>query len=500
MNKSTTVPASTPAESGRGFFGHPWGLANLAGVEMWERFSFYGMQSLLLGYIVLQVSSGGLGMSAAEGSSIIGAYAGWVYLAAVIGSWISDRLLGSERTLVLGASIIMAGHIALSTIPGIPGLVTGLVLVGLGSGTLKATTSTVLGSMCSLEDRRRDAAFSIYYMGVNIGAFVGQIVTVLVADSTGNYHWGFILAAIGMALGLGQYFLMRRHTRNANTMRVPNPITRSKLMIYVAAAAVVVVLVFVLFGTGVLTALNLAGVISMVIVVVAVILFAVLLTSKSTTSDERRRVRGFIPLFIGGTVFWALFQQQFTVVPLYAKERVDLNVFGWNMPFNMVNSIQPLFVILLAGVFAAMWTKLGDRQPSTPAKFAAGTVLMGLAFLAFLPFTSMANGTGPLLAIVVILFIFTLAELSISPVGQSLATKLAPAKFQTQMVALYFLTISLGSSLAGYLGQLYAPESPEAFHLPENMFFLLVGGASILVGIALFLARKPILKLTAPVL
>ena len=159
MNKSTTVPASTPAESGRGFFGHPWGLANLAGVEMWERFSFYGMQSLLLGYIVLQVSSGGLGMSAAEGSSIIGAYAGWVYLAAVIGSWISDRLLGSERTLVLGASIIMAGHIALSTIPGIPGLVTGLVLVGLGSGTLKATTSTVLGSMYSLEDRRRDAAF-----------------------------------------------------------------------------------------------------------------------------------------------------------------------------------------------------------------------------------------------------------------------------------------------------------------------------------------------------
>ncbi|RKW71565.1 peptide MFS transporter [Galactobacter caseinivorans] len=490
---------AAPATGGRGFFGHPMGLANLAGVEMWERFSFYGMQSLLIAYIILATGEGGLGMTKGEASSIVGAYGGWVYLAAVLGSWGADRLFGPERTLVVGASIIMAGHIWLTFMPGLTGLIGGLVLVGLGSGTLKATTSTVLGSMYALEDRRRDAGFSIYYMGVNIGAFLGQTVTVLLSQSAG-IHWGFALAAIGMAIGLAQYLSLRKHTRNEVTSRVPNPLKRGQAVKYFGGAAIAVAIIVVLFATKILTAANLSGWMTISVVAATLLLFTIMMTSREITTEERRHVKAFVPLFIAGAVFWSLFQQQFTVVPLYAENRLDLNIFGWDMPFNLVNNFQPLFVIILAGVFAAMWSKLGDRQPSTPVKYAIGTVLMGAAFLAFLPFTGMANGTVPLIMMIVVLLIFTLAELSISPIGQSLATKLAPGKFQSQMVALYFLTISLGSAAAGYLGQLYPSADSAGPTLTENTFFLLIGGSAVAVGLVLFLVRKPILKLMDPVL
>lgn len=496
---SPSAPGAPKTQSGRTFFGHPLGLANLAGVEMWERFSFYGMQALLIAYIIMATGDGGLGMSKGEASSIVGAYGGWVYLAAVVGAWGADRLFGPERTLVVGASIIMAGHLWLTFVPGLAGLIGGLVLIGLGSGTLKATTSTVLGSMYSLEDRRRDAGFSIYYMGVNIGAFFGPLVTVLVADANGP-HWGFGLAAIGMALGLAQYLLLRKHTRNATTSRIPNPITQQQGMVYGIGAVVLIAGIVLLFVTGVLSASNIAGWMTITILVATVLLLTIMLTSREITALERQHVKAFIPLFVAGAVFWSLFQQQFTVVPLYAENRLDLNVFGWDVPFNLVNNVQPLFVIVFAGVFAAMWSKLGDRQPTTPVKYAIGTILMGVAFLAFLPFTGMANGTVPILMILVVLLIFTFAELSISPIGQSLATKLAPGKFQSQMVALYFLSISVGSAASGYLGQLYPSGEVVEGALTENTFFLLIGGSAVVVGIVLFLARKPVLRLMNPVL
>lgn len=475
-----------------GFFGHPWGLANLASVEMWERFSFYGMQGLLAFYIYYSTSRGGLGLSEAEATSIVGAYGGLVYLSSVLGGWLADRVLGAERTLFSAACIIMFGHIALAVIPGGLGLAIGLVCVALGSGSLKTSTSTVLGDLYDRDDNRRDAAFSIYYMGVNLGAFIGPLLTSALWG-WGGFHWGFALAAVGMAAGLTQYSLMRRRTIPAEASEVPNPLTRTERARWslILLGTILVVALAILLGW--LRAENLSVIVVTVTIVAAVTLFAVIGSSRRITGDERSRVFSFIPLFIASAVFWTLFQQQFTVLAIYADQRLDRDVFGILLPPSVVNSVNPVFIIIFAGVFAAMWTKLGDRQPSTPVKFALGTGIMGLAFLAFIPFSGGEKNSVPFYAIVLILFLFTLAELCISPVGQSLATKLSPHAFHSQMVALYFLSIALGSAAAGALSGLYSTEN-------ETPYFLTIGLASIAVGAVLFTARRPILRLMRGVL
>ena len=487
MTEQKSAAGTSAATAGRGFFGHPWGLANLAGVEMWERFSFYGMQGLLAFYIYYSLSDGGLGMSEAAATSIVGAYGGLVYLSSVIGGWVADRVLGAEKTLLAAALIIMFGHIALAVFPGAIGLGVGLVSVALGSGSLKTTTSTVLGDLYDAKDVRRDAAFSIYYMGVNIGGFVGPLLTSVVWGWKG-FHWGFGLAAVGMALGLVQYLLLRRHTVTESGSRPTNPLTRPERVRWVITlvAALVVITAAALFGL--MRAEHLSVIVVALTIITAIALFTVIGSSSRVTSDERSRVFSFIPLFIASAVFWTLFQQQFTVLAIYSDQRLDRNLFGFELPPSVVTSINPVFIIIFAGVFAAMWTKLGERQPSTPIKFALGTMIMGLAFLAFIPFSGGANGSVPFYAIVLILFLFTLAELCISPVGQSLATKLSPHAFHSQMVALYFLSIALGSAGAGALSGFYSTDN-------EVPYFLTIGLASIVVGIVLVTVKKPILKL-----
>lgn len=481
------VPAKQPKPSERGFFGHPWGLANLAGVEMWERFSFYGMQALLAFYIYYSVTDGGLGMSQTAATSIVGAYGGLVYLSAVLGGWVADRVLGAERTLLTAAFLIMGGHLALAFIPGMLGLAIGLVGVALGSGSLKTTTSTVLGDLYDKGDQRRDAAFSIYYMGVNIGGFAGPLLTSALWGWK-NFHWGFGLAAIGMAVGLTQYLLLRKHTVSESSKKPGNPLSTAQKRIWAVIFIAAIAAVAFAVPLGFITAENLSTVVVALIVITVVVLFTVILTSHQVSKTERRQVFSFIPLFLASAVFWSLSQQQFTVLAIYADQRLNRNIFGWEMPPSMVQTINPMLIIILAGVFAAMWVKLGDRQPSTPVKFAIGTAIMGVAFLCFIPFAGGANGTVPLLAYVFIILLLTLAELSISPVGQSLATKLAPKAFHSQMVALFFLSISLGSAASGTLSRFYTAET-------EVPYFLALGGASIAVGAVLFLIRKPVLRL-----
>ncbi|SDQ24276.1 peptide MFS transporter [Leucobacter chromiiresistens] len=485
--RAAAPAASAATHQQRGFFGHPWGLANLAGVEMWERFSFYGMQGLLAFYIYYSLSQGGLGMSEAAATSIVGAYGGLVYLSSVLGGWVADRVLGAEKTLVVSAVVIMIGHIALAVLPGVVGLGIGLVCVALGAGSLKTTTSTVLGDLYEPGDVRRDAAFSIYYMGVNIGGFIGPILTSLVWGWQG-FHWGFGLAAVGMALGLLQYLLLRRHTVTEGGSRPTNPLTRAERVRWIAIVAGAAVVVAGAALLGLLRAENLSVVVVALTILSAVAVFAVIASSSRVSAEERSRVFSYIPLFIASAVFWTLFQQQFTVLAIYADQRLDRNVFGLEIAPSVVTSINPVFIIIFAGVFAAMWTRLGERQPSTPIKFALGTIIMGLAFLAFIPFSGGADGSVPFIAIVVILLLFTFAELCISPVGQSLATKLSPHAFHSQMVALHFISIALGSAAAGALSGFYSTDD-------EVPYFLTIGLISIAVGIVLVFVRAPILRL-----
>jgi len=476
----------------RGFFGHPRGLANLFGLEMWERFSFYGMQASLTLYLYHAVAgaSAGLGLPKTTATSLIGAYGGLVYVSTIAGCWVADRVLSAERTLFSSAVLVMIGHLALAVLPGFLGVGVGLTCVALGSGGVKGNASAVIGTLYAEGDERRDAGFSLFYMGINVGALTGPLLTGLTRTTLG-FHYAFGVAAIGMATGLIQYMIGRRNLGTEAGV-VPNPLPRSRWTMVAGATVAVAAVVVLLVLSGVITATNLADVVVIVCGVAAVVYFAVILASPTVTTTERSRVLSFIPLFIANAVFWSLYQQQFTVVEIYGDGRTDRNLSGWQMPTEWVTSFNPVFIILLAPVFALLWIRLGPRQPSTPIKFALGTVIMGLAFLLFLPWAGGVGPTTPLLALAVILLVFTIAELLISPVGLSLATKISPRTFRSQTVALYFLSVALGTAMSGSLAGHYSPQR-------EAPYFGILGAAAIIVGLVVVGLSPMIRRLMAGV-
>jgi POT family proton-dependent oligopeptide transporter len=474
----------TVAARERTFFGQPRALANLFGVELWERFSFYGMQGILLIYLYYSAARGGLGINQDTATSIVGAYGGSVYLATVVGAWLADRLFGPERVLFGSAILVMIGHICLAVIPGLAGVATGLVCVALGSGGVKATATALVGTLYAPDDDRRDAGFSLFYLGINLGALVGPLLTGLLQKELG-FHYGFGLAAVGMAIGLTQYAFGRKNlTGPAREAANPLPPNRRPL-VAVAAVAIVIVIAAVAFA-GLIPAGRLSTVVVVLSIVAAVAYFAVILSSHKIDEVERRRVFAFIPMFIASAAFWSLYQQQFTVVTIYSDQRLDRDLFGWTMPVSWVQSINPVFIIILSGLFAALWTRLGPRQPSTPIKFGLGTLIMGVAFLLFIVFAGGGPNSVPLLGLVGILFVFTIAELLLSPVGLSLSTKLAPAAFRTQMVALFFLSVALGTAMSGTLAKYY-----DENH--EVAYFGILGAIAIVIGL-IIIAISPMVR------
>ena len=469
-----------------GFFGQPRPLATLFGVETWERFSFYGMQGILLIYLYYSAARGGLGLGQTTAAAIVGAYGGGVYLATVLGAWVADRMLSSERTLFISAVVVMCGHIALALIPGFAGVGIGLVLIALGSGGLKATATSIVGTLYSTDDTRRDAGFSLYYLGVNLGAFFGPLLTGLL-QSTVGFHIGFGLAAVGMAAGLVQYSFGRKRLPDA-ARQLPNPLPRQRYPLVIAVEVAGIVAITILVLSGLINAGNLAVIVIVITALAAIAYFIVILSSASITADERSRVFAFIPLFLASAAFWSIYQQQFTVLTIYSDQRLNRQIFGWEFPVSWVQSINPIFIIILSGVFAALWTKLGRRQPSTPVKFGLGTLGVGVGFLLFLPFLGTGRNGTPVLALVLILFVFTVAELLLSPIGLSVSTKLAPERFRTQMVALFFLSVAIGSAASGQLAALYDPTK-------EGPYFGILGAIAIAIGVVLILISRPVLKL-----
>ncbi|MDQ3900194.1 MAG: oligopeptide:H+ symporter [Actinomycetota bacterium] len=480
---SSTV---TDPRTDRAFFGHPRGLANLFGVEVWERFSFYGMLASLTLYLYYDFAAAdpGLGLPKATATSLIGAYGGLVYVSTIAGCWIADRVLGAERTLFYSAVLVMIGHLALAILPGFVGVGVGLGCVALGSGGVKGNATTVVGTLYAPNDDRRDAGFSIFYMGINVGALLGPLLTGFTRSTLG-FHYAFGVAAVGMAVGLIQYTLGRGNLGSEAGI-VPNPVTRSRGITVAAGVAVVAIAVAGLVTVGVITSANLSTIVVVVCGFAAAAYFAVILSSRKITTVERSRVQSFIPLFIANAAFWSLFQQYFTVVEIYADKRVDRHLFGWQMPTEWVISFDPVFVIALAPSFALLWIKLGPRQPSTPVKFALGNVVIGLAFLLFVPWAAGVGPSTPLLAIVFIVLIFATGELLISPIGLSLATKISPKVFRSQTVALYFLSIALGTAMSGSLAGYYSTRN-------EAVYFSSIGAAAIVVGL-IIVAAGPMIR------
>lgn len=458
-------------------FGHPVGLVNLFGVELWERFSFYGMLTILGYYLYYSVGEGGLGLPRTTATGIVGAYGGFVYLSTVLGGWVADRVLGMERTVFYGGVVVMCGHIALALLPGLTGVAVGLVLIALGAGALKANASSLLGTLYDEGDARRDGGFTLFYLGINLGAFAGPLITGLLQTRLG-FHYGFGAAAIGMALGLTQYVIFRRNL-GSHGRTVPHPLSRSAFGRAAVVAGAVVVIIAGGLATGLVTLANLSQVTTGLILIASIAYFAVMLTSSRVTPLERTRVRAFIPLFVANAVFWSLFQQIFTVLAVYSDERMNWTIFGWTAPSSWIGSIEPVWIILLSPVFAVLWTKLGRRAPTTPRKFAYGVIGMGLAFLLFLTMAGTTGRTVPVLAVMAIMAAFAISELLLSPIGLSVTTQLAPNAFRAQMMALYFFSVGLGTAMSGVLARYY-----DSAH--EAAYFGIIGGAAVLVGLVVW--------------
>ncbi|CAH0417386.1 peptide MFS transporter [Periweissella fabaria] len=471
----------------KSFFGQPRGLATLFFTELWERFSFYGMRAILLYYIIAKVSTGGLGMSHSMGLAIVSIYSSMVYLSSILGGFLSDRILGAWRTVFTGGVLIMFGHITLALPFGRIALFISLALIVMGTGMLKPNVSEMVGSLYSLNDTRRDAGFSIFVFGINFGAFIAPLL-VGQAVKTFNYHTGFLLAAIGMLIGLIVFRVDSRNNLSKATYYPSDPLQPEDIkplifkLSYGLIAAVLVIILMYLYD-----ALNLKVIIlllSVVAVMVPVIYFVTMLTSRKTTREERSRVRAYIPLFLAAMLFWSIEEQGAAILALFARDQVRLPV-GFNAAW--LQSLNPMFIMLYTPIFALLWVKLGKRQPKTPTKFGIGLVFAGISFLTMaIPgfFFGINNLVSPLWLILSWALV-EVAELLISPVGLSATTKLAPRAFRSQMMSMWFLSDAAASAINAQLVQFYTVNT-------EVRYFTIAGGVTIIAGLLLLTQIKKI--------
>jgi len=455
-----------------GLAGHPRGLTTLFFTEMWERFSYYGMRALLILFMTASVAQGGLGWDARRAATIYGLYTAGVYFTAIPGGWIADRLLGQRRAVLWGGVLIAFGHYSLA-LNILPFFFAGLVLIVLGTGLLKPNISSMVGQLYAPSDQRRDAGFSIFYMGINTGALIAPIICSYLGEKIA-WHWGFGAAAIGMTCGLVQYVLGGKRLGQAGLMQAP-PTN--------AGATWARVIAVILAGTAVLWAL---WEYKDFVILGGTAVFFVSLVRQGRTAIERKRIGAVIVLFVFATLFWGAFEQAGSSLNLFAQRFTRRVVFGWEFPAGWFQSMNSAFLVALAPVFAWAWIRLGKREPSSPTKFVIALVCVGLGFLA-VAIAAWLGGDQPVSPwwLIGVYFFHTLGELSLSPVGMSAVTKLAPPRLVGSMMGVWFLSISLGNFIGGRVAGLF-----ETFPLPQ--LFGAVFLTSIAAAVALALLVRPI--------
>ncbi|RVX44151.1 POT family proton-dependent oligopeptide transporter [Nonomuraea polychroma] len=481
---ATTQPARPASPPARRIFGQPRWFRVLFLTDMWERFSFYGMQAILFLFAVSPTAQGGLGLSPATATAMFGLYMALVFIAAVPGAWLGDRVLGARRATLVSGMVIAAGH-ACMAVPAGWTVWAGLALIIAGTGLLKPNMSALLSSFYGPGDGiRREAAFSIFYMSIQVSALVAPIVTGFLGETV-DWHLGFGAAALGMAFGVIQFAAGSRHFGEVGARPV-NPATpaerhrvfhRSLIVAGVAAAAV---LADGLAGT--LTVEHVLIPVGLLVLVVPVILFRRLLRHALLTVPERMRVLGFVRLFLSSAVFWMIFTQSGSVLSLFARESVDRDVLGFEIPASWFQSAHPLFIIAVAPLFAYAWVRLG-RRVDVPAKFALGLGLVGLSYLLMAVVSVYATTGGKVspLWLLTVFFLQACGELALAPVGIGAAGSTAPAFYTSQMMGLWWVSAAVGAALGGRVGQL-------AGAVPAHLYYIGLGGLAILVGAAL-LAR-----------
>lgn len=484
---------------------HPRGLATLFFTEMWERFSYYGMRALLVLFMVDTVR-GGMGLDDKTATAIYGLYTAAVYLMALPGGWFADRICGAQRAVWYGGIIIALGHFTLA-LPWTQTFFLGLVFVVVGSGTLKPNMSGLVGELYPEGGARRDSGFTIFYMGVNIGAAIGPIICGWLAEAMG-WHWGFAAAGIGMVLGLIQFKLSRHLLGNAGTRRgneAPLHLTE-RVILFCGLPAVVIALALVMMGWVRLNPVRLAQAMTYIILAIGAMFFAGAFLFCDLNKVEKERVAMIVVLFLASALFWAGFDQAGSSFNLFAERYTD-RFAAWlpgrslhhEIPATWFQSLGAVFIIAFAPVFAWLWVWLARRNldPSIPIKFALGLLLLagGFAVMAGATMVVISGRHAAPTWLVTTYLLHTFGELCLSPVGLSSVTKLAPRKLAGQMMGIWFLATSLGELLAGLLAGEF---NPQAIHSWPHLYLKIILLATA-AGILLIILSRPIKRLMSGV-
>jgi proton-dependent oligopeptide transporter, POT family len=481
----------------RSFFGHPRGLSTLFFTEMWERFSYYGMRALLILFMTAPAAAGGLGFDTAVAGAVYGLYTSMVYMTSLPGGWIADKLIGQRRAVLYGAILIACGHFSMA-FPSLGTFYLGLVLIVFGTGLLKGNVSVIVGRLYAPNDNRRDAGFSIFYMGINLGAFIAPLVCGYLGQRI-NWHIGFTAAGFGMVIGIVQYVLGGKYLGDAGLHPASGPANddlRKRTRVWGAAGIALVVLIALAlnFDLVPISAKAFADAAGYLLLGTTIVFFAWLFFGGDWTTAERRRLFAIGALFLAAALFWSEFEQAGSTLNLFGDRATRTSILGWSFPSSYFQALQPLFIITFAPIFAWVWIRLGSREPSSPAKFAIGLLLVGSGF-ALLVVASSLSAQGVKVSpwwLVVTYLLHTFGELSISPVGLSATTKLAPARVGGLMMGVWFLGIAVGNFIGGRVASLYSA-------MPLPRLFGVVAAAAIVGGIVMFALTPPIKRLMGTV-
>ena len=483
------TPVAVPDDTR--FYGHPRGLATLFFTEMWERFSYYGMRAILILFMVAPVSTGGLGFSVAKGGAVYGFYTAMVYLMGLPGGWVADRLIGQQKAVLFGGVLISAGEFCLA-VPGTAMFYLGLVLLMAGTGLLKPNVSTIVGQLYKANDVRRDSGFSIFYMGINVGALISPLICGYVGERI-SWRLGFAVAGVGMLAGLIQYALSGKYLGSAgkhpSTVGNPAELRRQRRNGMWAGLGILAVLgaIGALSSTGAieLTAERISDALGWVLLAVSAAVFAWLIFGRGWSATERKRALATLVIFVSSAIFWGAYEQAGSSLNLFAERNTNRVLLGWEFPASWFQFVQPVFVIALAPVFAWLWIALQHREPSIPTKFSLGLLFGGLAFAILIP--AAGGGLASPWWLTGTYFLQTLGELCLSPVGLSAMTKLAPARVGGFMMGVWFLSVSIGDWAAGKAASFY--ES-----MPLTQLFGTVAGLSLVAVVLLALMIRPTVR------
>lgn len=485
MNETVTRDST----HGPQLFGHPRGLLTLFLTEMWERATYYGMRAILILFMTALIAEGGLGLDDKTASSIYGLYISFTYLSSLWGGWVADRLIGQQRAIIYGGALITIGN-ALLVISNTGFFFVGLVVIVFGTGLLKPNISAIVAQLYPEGGSRRDAGFSIFYMGINVGAFVGQLMVPIIAAAAG-WKIGFVVPALGMLFGLWQFIVGRKHLHGAGA-EAPGARTGS-WPAWALVGIVAAIVVLGLTGTLEFNPVAIAVTANWAMIALAAGYFAYLLLFAGLDRLEKGRVFVMIALFAACAMFWAGFEQAGASFTLFAERYTDRDLFGWEIPAGAVQGANSLFIIIFAPIFASIWVALGRRNmdPSAPAKFALGLILMGVGFLVmFFAAGYVVNGEKVLPTWLLLTYLFhTFGELCLSPVGLSSMTKLAPPRFVGQVMGVWFLATAIGNNLAGQFAGGIDPNNLPA--MPGQFLYLFWWGT--IAGLVL-LVLTPFIK------